>query len=86
LSVSNEANTRARKEEKEAEIYGVNPSPNYPSKEVAELWMKTQMASKSAEESQKVAADAKMESDQARAYADSMRQSYKSCRSGMESQ
>jgi hypothetical protein len=79
LFVSNETNARARKEEKEAEKYGVNPSPNYPSKEAAELLIKSQMASKSAEESRKVAADAKMEADQARAYADSMRQSYKSC-------
>jgi hypothetical protein len=87
LFTSSEANARSREEEKEAEKYGVNSSPNYPSKEGAlELLMKSQMASKSAEESRKVAADAKMKADQARAYADSMRQSYKSCLSGMESQ
>jgi hypothetical protein len=86
LFVSNEARARSRNEEKEAEKYGVNPSPNSPSNEAAELLMKSQMASKSAEESRKVAANSKMEADQARAYADSMRQSYKSCLSGMESQ
>jgi hypothetical protein len=86
LFVSKEAAARSREEEKEAEKYGVNPSPNYPGNEAAELLMKSQTASKSAEESQKVAADAKMEADQARAYADSMRQSYKSCLSGMGSQ
>ena len=86
LFASNEAKARSREEEKEAKKYGVNPPPDYSSQEAAELLMKSQTASKSAEESQKVAADAKMEADQARAYADSMRQSYKSCLSGMESQ
>jgi hypothetical protein len=84
--VSNEARARAREEEKEAEKYGVNASPNYSSQAAANLMMKSQMAFKSAEGSQKVAADAKMEADRARAYADSMRQSYKSCLCGMESQ
>jgi len=86
LFVSNEANARSREEEKEAEKYGVSPSPNYQSKEAMELLMKSQMASKSAEESRKLAADAKMESDQARANADNIRQSYKSCLGGVESQ
>jgi hypothetical protein len=85
LFVSKEAADRSRQEEKDAAKYGANPSPNYPSNEAAELLMKSQMASKSAEESRKVAADAKMEADQARAYADSMRQSYKRCPSGMAS-
>jgi hypothetical protein len=84
--VSNEANARSRKEEKEAEKYGVNLSPYYSSQEAVDLLMKSQMASKSAEESQKVAADAKMEADQARAYSDSVRQSFTRCLSGMESQ
>jgi hypothetical protein len=86
LLVSKEAAARSREEEKEAAKSGVNPSPNYPSNEATELLIKSQMASKSAESSQKVAADAKMEADQARAYADNMRQSYKSCLSGMKSQ
>ena len=86
LFVSHEANARAREEENEVKKYGVNPPPNYPSKNAMALVMESQMASKSAEESRKVAADAKMEADQARAYADSMRQSYKSCLSGMELQ
>lgn len=80
LFVSHEANARSRQEEKEAKKYGVNPSPlpNYSSKEVSDLLMESQRAAKSAEESQKVAADVKMEADQARAYLDSARQSYKS--------
>jgi hypothetical protein len=82
---SNEARDRARMEEKESKQYGVNPPPDNSSQEASELLIKLQVASKSAEESQKVAADAKMEADQARAYADSTRQSYKSCLSGMES-
>jgi hypothetical protein len=83
LFVSNEANARARREDKEAEKYGAIPSPDYSSQDVAKLRKKSEMASKSAEESQKAAADAKMEADQAHAYADNMRQSYKSCLSGV---
>jgi hypothetical protein len=86
LFVSRDANARARQDEKEAVKYSVNPPPIYPSKEATELLMKSQMAAKSAEESRKAAADAKMEADQARAYADRMRQSYTSCLSGNESQ
>jgi hypothetical protein len=83
---SNEARTRARKEDKESKQYGVNAPPDNSSQEAAELLMKSQVASKSAEDSRKVAADVKMEADKARAYADSMRQSYRSCLSGLGSQ
>jgi hypothetical protein len=83
LLVSKEAKARYDKDEKEARKYAVNTSPNPSSKKATELLMKSRMASKSAEESQKVAADAKKEADQARANADSMRQPYKSCLSGM---
>jgi hypothetical protein len=83
---SNEARARARKEDKESKQYGVNAPPDNSSQEAAELLMKSHVASKSAEESQRVAADAKMKAAQARADADSVRQSYKSCLSGMESQ
>jgi len=79
LLVSKEAKARYDKDEKEAKKYVVNTSPNPSSKKATELLMKSRMASKSAEESRKVAADAKKEADQARAHADSMRQSYKSC-------
>jgi hypothetical protein len=84
LFVSKEAKARAREEDKIAEKYGVNPLPNYPNNEATELMMKSQRASISAEESRKVAANARIEADRARAYADSMRQSYKSCLSGKE--
>jgi hypothetical protein len=40
----------------------------------------------SAEEARRFAANAKIEADQARTYADTMRQSYQSCLSGMKSQ
>lgn len=92
LFVSNEAKARANEEEKEAGKYGTNASPGYASQpeyasqEVSELLVKSHMAFKTAEEAQKVAADAKSEADQARAYADSVRQSYKGCLNGKESQ
>jgi hypothetical protein len=51
------------------------------------MWlMKSQKASKTVEELRKDAADAKMEANQARAYAEDMRRSYKSCLSGSKSQ
>jgi hypothetical protein len=86
LFVSNEANDRAHAEEKEAKKPGTNPLPDNAGQDVSQLLLKSHIAIQAAEEAQKVAADAKSEADQARAYADSVRQSYKSCLSGKESQ
>jgi hypothetical protein len=83
LFVSHEARTRANEEEKQANKSGVNSSPGYVSQEP---WALLLMAAKTAEETQKVAADAKAKADQARAYADSLRQSYKRCLSEGASQ
>jgi hypothetical protein len=79
LLASSEARARSRNEEKEAKKYGVNAPPDNSSQEASELLVKLQAASKSAEESREVASAAKIKADQARANADSMRQSYKSC-------
>jgi hypothetical protein len=87
LFVSKEANTRSREQEKEAERTPTATLPSiYVSPEISELLVKSQAASKSAEESQKAAAAAKMKADQARANADGMRQSFNSCLSGMDAQ
>lgn len=80
--VSKDANARYKKEEEEAEKHSGNPLPDHSSYAVTELFLKSQTASKSADESQKAAADAKMAADQARAFAESMWQSYKSCLQG----
>jgi hypothetical protein len=87
LFVSKEANARSREQEKEAEKTSpVSPSSINVSQEISELLVKSRAASKSAEESQKASAEAKIEADQSRAYASSMRQSFNSCLSGMELQ
>jgi hypothetical protein len=86
LLVSDEANARSRKEEKEARQHGSNEPLDMTSQEVSELMVKTRQASDSAEGAQRIAADAQMEAERARAYADSVRQSYKSCLTGKESQ
>ncbi len=85
LFVSKEAAARSRSEEKEAEKCRVDPSPDFSNQPAAELLIKSPKASKSAEAAQKIAADSRTEADQARACADSMRQSYQSCMSGMGS-
>jgi hypothetical protein len=87
IFVSKEANARSREQEKEAEkTSSIDPSSINSSQEISELLVKSQAASKSAEESKKAAADAKKEADQARAYANGMRQSFNSCLSGMDLQ
>ncbi len=83
LFVSHEARTRANEQEKQARKSGVNSSPGHVSQEP---WALLLMAAKTAEDTQKVAADAKTWADQARAYADNLRQSYKRCLSEGESQ
>jgi hypothetical protein len=89
IFVSEEARARAKAEDKEAEKYGTNPSPDNSSQEASQLsheasqlLINLQTAFKTADAAQKLADDARREADQARAYADSMRQSYKSCLSG----
>lgn len=84
LFVSSEARIRATAQEKEAEKPGTTPLPDYARQDGSKLLMKAQMASKTAGEAQKVAADAVIEAYKARAYADSVRRSYQDCLSQKE--
>jgi hypothetical protein len=85
IFVPSETRVRANEQEKEAVKYEGNPFPDNTIQEAAESLRKSREASESAEKLQKIAADAKGQADQARLYADSLRQSYRSCLKGKES-